>query len=359
MHTLLFGILSQGGMRNEIVSLVQIHGTDYYKFPNMEGYSVGPITLEGVPDIDQGLRGWRVIIADGVFKLQQYDSVEWVTKSEIGNNIFEEDIKHVSLTFDASGFPQIAFEKSDGIWMYWLDPTQGQVISLNKITEGVTPFVHMTSFNSYIDTNRQVYLYYIRDNKLCGRKHVERFSTEYIIKEDVSDILAVGTTEFGNVKIVYVDVSSEEPVVANIATERLGLFEADVAIASHISAEITEMAFEDPTVRETLVDGSNHTFEVTIDNVGWSVEDALVEPDAVVDGSNHTFEVTIDNVSWELREVLIERNIDGSKSDIPIDSVNHDGDLFTLTRVAIRVDGGNEYSDIPQDTIANLIITME
>lgn len=218
--------------------------TKYYRFIEDHAYSYGPYTLGETPSLNN-LRVWEAY--------QDQDQDQIILKNSFEEHVVVENVterlNNLSFTFDQNGFPLVVWEINKQIYLRWYDPVVSDIVVTN-IGDGHSPFIALETFNENLKPTRNILLVYINSNKqLVHRYQTDRWSEEFLIKNDVIDIIGFGSTPHNNIKIVYVNDKNvqDEFVIETIATERLGLYEFDTLYARNIIGDVSEIRYKDST----------------------------------------------------------------------------------------------------------------
>ncbi len=257
-----------GGLRNKLAieNLVPLgldKSTAYYRFREDRAYSYGPPALGEVPYLNT-LRIWEAFQQDDEIILKTSDT-ETSLVTGISNKL-----NNLSFTFDQNGFPLIVWEYNKEIYLRWYDPVANDTVTTN-LGAGYSPFIALETFNENLKPERTILLAHIDENlNLVHRLQDDRWAEAYLIKENVKDIIGFGTTNYNNIKLVYVNDKdiNDEYVIEFIATDRLGLYEFDTLYARSIVAELNAVTYADSTV-QTI--GYELPLSIEVDNVESSI----------------------------------------------------------------------------------------
>lgn len=241
---MIIGIVA-GGLSNRIhvenlVPLGLDKKTKYYKFRDGRAYSYGPPALGEVPYLDN-LRVWEAYQEDDTIILKNTDMQHVMVQGVRGT------LNSISFTFDQNGYPLIIWEENKELFLRWYDPVVSDTVTTN-LGYGYSPFIALETFNENLKPSRVILLVYINeDNQLVHRYQTDRWGEEFLIKDDVIDIIGFGPTNHNNLKIVYVNNKNEQDEfeIGTIATERLGLYEFDTLHARNVGAQLDAVTYTD------------------------------------------------------------------------------------------------------------------
>lgn len=190
-----------------------IPGTDWLQFAQRYVARLGP-AQPGQPAQSDNLRVWKAI-ANG----QKITYVDPEGNHDEFYYARAEDIVHLDLSFDQNGRPILVWEEAGKIHLRWYNPIAGGMVVV-ELGFGVTPFVSMDGWDSTLEQTEN-FIVYSRDGKLCYRRQLDRFETEYVIVEgNVGSVVALGVTAFESLVISYFD--HYQGVIDYIATRPKG-----------------------------------------------------------------------------------------------------------------------------------------
>lgn len=168
-----------------------------------------PLTLDlelggvDIQDPSQGLRvkTWVAHAEGNSIWLSAEDRppVEWLARAN--------EITEVSLAFDQNMRPTIAFVEDKVSYLYWYDT--------NIANFTVTTYAGASSPRVAMDDKRQlqvgvsdIIFAYVKDNKLYYRQQRDRYTIEYLLKEDINArILRIGMNEINRLQFKLMPVT--------------------------------------------------------------------------------------------------------------------------------------------------------
>lgn len=273
--------------------------TKYYRFIEDHAYSYGPYTLGETPSLNN-LRVWEAY--------QDQDQDQIILKNSFEEHVVVENVverlNNLSFTFDQNGFPLVVWEINKQIYLRWYDPVVSDIV-VSNIGDGHSPFIALETFNENLKPTRNILLVYINSNKqLVHRYQTDRWSEEFLIKNDVIDIIGFGSTPHNNIKIVYVNDKNvqDEFVIETIATERLGLYEFDTLYARNIIGDVSEIRYKDSTT--------------SLDTVELPITMELVSTTSEIGGF-----FTYENVSYNAVELPMTMEVLSCDSDFKVKEI--------------------------------------
>lgn len=133
-------------------------------------------------DTSQGLlvKIWKCFYRDG-----------WICiENDIAQHqlIQVENVKHLSLAFDFSMRPAVAYttkkENQESVaFLYWYDTAQSAQVITEYGPAYLTPQVSLDDHRLHQSANADIIFAYIKNAKLCYRQQRDRFQKEYILSE--------------------------------------------------------------------------------------------------------------------------------------------------------------------------------
>lgn len=258
-----------------VVTFAKVEGTKYWKFHETMAVARGPRGYR-VPMEDFIYSVWIVYKYGSYLAIERYDGEKWVDYHII-TPILEGEVKHVSLTFDSTGNPVCVYEMDGVIYIRWYDAIT-QLVVIDTIGPGKSPFVSLEFFNSAMGTS-QVQMVYIKpDGTVVARFQDDRYIAEYeAITDTVDDILSYGVTGFSNLKMVYTKKVNEVQTILNKATLRKGFWVGD-AVEDATKITDIEVAFID-TARITEEEAVS--VSVVADAVNVDYRNVIIRPDDI------------------------------------------------------------------------------
>ena len=116
---------------------------------------------------------WKCFYEDGSIKLSHDDQVQ--------NVLNVENVTALSLGFDLSMRPIIAYLANEHCYLWWYDTSVSKQIITDLGNEITFPQLSLDERRSVQSSNADVILTYIRSSKMYMRIQRERFQTEYEI----------------------------------------------------------------------------------------------------------------------------------------------------------------------------------
>ena len=108
-----------------------------------------------------------------------YNSVTGSVTLQDGTNLFTDvNLKELSLTFNQSGNPFVAFRSATRIKIWWYDPLLSNY-TIKDVTTGDQPFCYLDERRPEFSANSDVFLLYHRDGEIFYRLQRDRFDVEY------------------------------------------------------------------------------------------------------------------------------------------------------------------------------------
>lgn len=241
-----------------VVTFAKVEGTKYWKFHETMAVARGPRGYR-VPMEDFIYSVWIVYKYGSYLAIERYDGEKWVDYHII-TPILEGEVKHVSLTFDSTGNPVCVYEMDGVIYIRWYDAIT-QLVVIDTIGPGKSPFVSLEFFNSFMGIS-QVHMVYIKpDGTVVSRFQDDRYISETVsLAEPVDDILSFGSTSFSNLKMVYTtkDENSNQ-IIKNRATLRKGFWLGDSVEDTTRVSELTALFIDTPRITDSELVGVSVT----------------------------------------------------------------------------------------------------
>lgn len=295
---MIIGIVAGGlGRRPYAYNLTHLgldRSTKYFRFIEDHAYSYGPPTLGETPYLDN-IRIWEAY-QDGTDIILKNTTEQHVIVSGI-----EKRLNNLSFTFDQNGYPLVIWELDKELFLSWYDPLLAAT-TITNLGYGHSPFIALETFNENLKPTRVILLVYINNNKqLVHRYQTDRWNEEFLIKDDVIDIIGFGPTNHNNLKIVYVDDKNiqGEFVIDTVATERLGLYEFDTLHARDVGGELTNVQYIDSTRRPLYVE---YPMTIEIDSSTSDIDSFFTYTNVQInDIIEYPIAVEIDNLEAEFR----------------------------------------------------------
>ena len=108
-----------------------------------------------------------------------YNSVTGSVTLQDGTNLFTDvSLKELSLTFNQTGNPLVAFRSATRIKIWWYDPLLSNY-TIKDVTAGDQPFCYLDERRPEFSANSDVFLLYHRDGEIFYRLQRDRFDVEY------------------------------------------------------------------------------------------------------------------------------------------------------------------------------------
>lgn len=209
----------------------------HWKLDNIQGSLYGPDSPSGIynplsPSV------WNYTIS-GTSVIATNDLGESITR-EIGTGV-----EHITMSFDQNMYPIFAWVKNNTLNVNWFNAITSQNETI-VVGYGMSAYVINPCMNGMLsDSPTSLYLVYVRDDTLLMKTHGDQWTTEVVVEENVTDILAAGITEMNSMRIVYTKMSGSTPVIHNIGSDRLGAFFHDASKGGKISGLISEISITD------------------------------------------------------------------------------------------------------------------
>lgn len=94
-------------------------------------------------------------------------------------------ITALSLAFDQNMKPVVAFELQGRLWLWWYDSVYEDPV-FSDFGEGRCPRTTLDDKRASQTANSDVIFAYIREDKLCYRQQRDRFTREFIMRQNVN-----------------------------------------------------------------------------------------------------------------------------------------------------------------------------
>ena len=108
-----------------------------------------------------------------------YNSVTGSVTLQDGTNLFTDvNLKELSLTFNQTGNPFVAFRSTTRIKIWWYDTLLSNY-TIKDVTAGDQPFCYLDERRPEFSANSDVFLLYHRDGEIFYRLQRDRFDVEY------------------------------------------------------------------------------------------------------------------------------------------------------------------------------------
>lgn len=108
-----------------------------------------------------------------------YNSVTGSVTLQDGTNLFTDvSLKELSLTFNQTCNPFVAFRSATRIKIWWYDPLLSNY-TIKDVTTGDQPFCYLDERRPEFSANSDVFLLYHRDGEIFYRLQRDRFDVEY------------------------------------------------------------------------------------------------------------------------------------------------------------------------------------
>ena len=108
-----------------------------------------------------------------------YNSVTGAVKLQDGTNLFTDvNLKELSLTFNQTGNPFVAFRSTARIKIWRYDPLLSNY-TIKDVTAGDQPFCYLDERRPEFSANSDVFLLYHRNGEIFYRLQRDRFDVEY------------------------------------------------------------------------------------------------------------------------------------------------------------------------------------
>ena len=108
-----------------------------------------------------------------------YNSVTGSVTLQDGTNLFTDvSLKELSLTFNQSGNPFVAFRSATRIKIWWYDPLLS-TYTIKDVATGDQPFCYLDERRPEFSANSDVFLLYHRGGEIFYRLQRDRFDVEY------------------------------------------------------------------------------------------------------------------------------------------------------------------------------------
>lgn len=289
-------------------NMQRLGDSDYWRMEERVSVSRGPAS-RGLSPTPFSQHTWEAKVSNQTIILRDPEGSE-----EALFNAGEE-LDQISLTFDQSGRPMVAYETDGRIKLWWYDPDLNAV-TVADLDEGTSPFIGIDDFTNTDNTNTIV-LAYVRDNRVVYRKQQDRYRTLYQTNvENAIALLNMSESIQGGLVIHYaVDLGENGVGVRNIATERSGLwnFERIETEASALTAMRLELGVErvepgmEPVEQATATSGFS---ELRISDGTFRHN----QPDTLTT----SIQRQITNLSFDLTLDLVRRPEGGDVESYPI-----------------------------------------
>jgi len=172
------GILSTEVVRGQIV------GARAMSVSKIVDYEDGGIAIN---DSSEGLlyQAWKCIISDNKAMLSAENMDETVVYS--GTYLTE-----ISFTFDQNMRLSLAYVDSNLPYLQWYDSSVGGQVTTALPTDIVNPRLFLDDKRVLQSAVSDIILGYVRNNNLYYRQQRDRFTIEYLLKENVSRLVKIG-----------------------------------------------------------------------------------------------------------------------------------------------------------------------
>ena len=108
-----------------------------------------------------------------------YNSITGSVTLQDGTNLFTDvSLKELSLTFNQTGNPFVAFRSATRIKTWWYDPLLSNY-TIKDVTAGDQPFCYLDERRPEFSANSDVFLLYHRNGEIFYRLQRDRFDVEY------------------------------------------------------------------------------------------------------------------------------------------------------------------------------------
>lgn len=151
-------------------------------------YDLGPVALND-PTGGLDAKLWTASVVGDDILIEAEDHAPSVLITAAGTT-------HISLTFDQNGAPFLAFIQG-GVAKFWWYDTLANAYAITELPAGsVTPFASLDERRRPNLANGDIILAYILDGDLVYRQQRDRYTVEYLLRENVDGVLTkIGMTD--------------------------------------------------------------------------------------------------------------------------------------------------------------------
>lgn len=290
----------------------------FWKLDNIQGSLYGPDSPSGIYN-PLSPSEWNYTIS-GRSVIATNDLGESVIR-EIGT-----DVEHITMSFDQNMYPVFAWVKNNTLNVNWFNATTSQNETI-IVGYGMSAYVINPSMNGMLsDSPTSLYLVYVRDNTLLMKAQSDRWTTEVVIEENVTDILATGITEMNSMRIVYTKMSGSTPVIHNIGSDRLGAFFHDVSKGGKISGLISEISITDSRFERDIYEKTIQTSVIPVPIVPTTIQYIEKELPPIIEKS-----IIVGNILLEQKAVAKDSitRLNDTITDFELSAGDLAFDMFT------------------------------